>query len=276
MKTRYIFATLVCVFTLYAITSSAQNDARSSKNPKKAYKGWKLVWSDEFDGDKVDSDTWRRCYAATSDWNKHMSMLDELVTVKDGILSLHAIKTPANHKDEKGRPYITGGIESIGRRSIHLGRVEVRARFDCATGFWPAIWLMPDKNIPWPEGGEIDIMEHLNFDRMVYQTLHTPYIHQKKEPNFTSGITYPIDPDVYNTYMVEISEDKIEFFVNGDKTMSYPRISPAQDFQYPYADHPFYVILSAQLNGHWIGTADPEKLPVRMDVDYVRFYQKKK
>ena len=273
MKQTTIFASFIALFAFLATDSALAQ--MPNKNPRKAYKGWRLVWADEFDGDSVDKSAWRRCQAYTSDWNKHMSDLDSLVTVKDGILSLHAIKTPEGYNDPKGRPYITGGIEGKGLRSMQLGRFDVRCRFDCTIGFWPAAWLMPDNEKPWPNGGEIDIMEHLNFDKMVYQTLHTTYIHDKVEPNFTSGITYPIDPTVYNLYSVIISEDKIEFFVNGEKTMSYPRIETDHDNQFPYADHPYYVILSAQLNGHWIGTADPEKLPVKMDVDYVRFYQKK-
>lgn len=271
---RFKFWSIAVIISIFI--ANIANAQTKSDNPRKAYKGWKLVWADEFDGEKVDKTAWRRCQAYTSDWNKHMSNIDTLVTVKDGILSLHAVKTPAGYNDPKGRPYLTGGIEGKGLRSMQLGRFDVRARFDCTIGFWPAIWLMPDNNKPWPNGGEIDIMEHLNFDKMVYQTLHTTYIHDKIEPNFTSGITYPIDPTVYNLYSVIIWEDKIEFFVNGDKTMSYPRIQTEHNNQFPYADHPYYVILSAQLGGSWVGVVDPEKLPVKMDVDYVRFYQKKK
>ncbi len=51
------------------------------------------------------------------------------------------------------------------------GRVEVCARLQAAKGAWPAIWMLPEK-AEWPKGGEIDIMERLNHDRIAYQTTH--------------------------------------------------------------------------------------------------------
>jgi hypothetical protein len=36
------------------------------------------------------------------------------------------------------------------------------------------------------------------------------------------------------------------------------------------------MILSAQLGGHWIGPIEASQLPVKMEIDYVRFYLPKK
>ena len=125
---RFTFWSIAVIISIFI--ANIANAQTKSDNPRKAYKGWKLVWADEFDGEKVDKTAWRRCQAYTSDWNKHMSNIDTLVTVKDGILSLHAVKTPPGYKDPKGRPYLTGGIEGKGLRSMQLGRFDVRARFD--------------------------------------------------------------------------------------------------------------------------------------------------
>jgi beta-glucanase (GH16 family) len=48
-----------------------------------------------------------------------------------------------------------------GALSIQYGRVEVEAQLPAGDWLWPAIWMMPeeDKYGPWPNSGEIDIME---------------------------------------------------------------------------------------------------------------------
>ena len=139
-------------------------------NPRRAHKGWRLVWAEEFDSDQLDTTSWSRCKAGGADWMRHMSPLDSLCRVEDGTLRLYGIRTPEGLDDD--RPCITGGVDSKGKRSLRgPARIDVRARFDCAQGFWPAIWLMPDSDIGWPRGGEIDIMEHLNFDDIAYHTI---------------------------------------------------------------------------------------------------------
>ncbi len=40
--------------------------------------------------------------------------------------------------------------------------------------------------------------------------------------------------------------------------------------QWPF-DQPFYIILSQQLGGSWVGEVNPEHLPVSMVIDYVKY-----
>ncbi len=241
---------------------------------KKAHKGWRLVWVDEFKGNELDTSSWERCPRNGADWGRHMSNLESLVEVEDGVLKLYGINRPDSVEDSV--LFLTGGVQSRNRRSLQMGRIDVRARFDCGTGFWPAIWLMPDvKNLRWPLGGEIDIMEHLNYENIAYQTVHSPHTLKKLEPKTQNSSNTPIDPKVFNVYSVVIEQDAVIFYINGEHTFTYEKLSPAVESQFPFADHPFYVILSAQLGGEWVGEIKAEDLPVRMDIDYVRFYEKK-
>ncbi|HOA80584.1 MAG TPA: family 16 glycosylhydrolase, partial [Defluviitaleaceae bacterium] len=63
--------------------------------------------------------------------------------------------------------------------------MEVNAKLSKGQGSWPAIWMMPENSIygSWPYSGEIDIMEHLNFDDFIYQTVHSEYIDVYQEKN---------------------------------------------------------------------------------------------
>lgn len=243
------------------------------ENAKKAHKGWKLVWSDEFSGTEIDTDSWSRCHRYGSPWNRHMSMLDSLCRVKDGVVELWGINKPEGYKDSLN--FLTGGLNSHGKRSIRMGRIDVRARFDCAQGWWPAIWLMPESKLPWPEAGEVDIMEHLNFDSYIYQTVHSGHIEGLRKPKTQHDHKEPVDLTCYNTYSVEITDSQVIYYINGRKTFTYNRLDPEPECQFPFDDYNYYMILSAQLGGHWIGPIEPSHLPVKMEVDYVRFYERK-
>ena len=240
---------------------------------KRTHKGWQLVWSDEFSGDELDKTSWSRCLRYGSPWNRHMSLLDSLVKVQNGVIELWGINRPEGYQDSL--KFLTGGVDSRGLRSIKNGRIDVRARLDCAQGFWPAIWMMPESNLPWPEAGEIDIMEHLNFDDYIYQTVHSGHIEGLRQPKTLHDHKEKVDVTIFNIYSVEITPNEIIYYINNRKTFSYPRLDPEPEGQYPFDDYEYYMILSAQLGGHWIGPIEAEQLPVKMEVDYVRFYEKR-
>ena len=243
------------------------------QNAKKAHKGWRLAWADEFSGEEIDRSSWRRCKRYGSPWNRHMSPLDSLVQAKNGVVELWAINTPEGHQDSL--KFLTGGLESRGMRTIKNGRIDVRARLERAQGFWPAIWMMPESELPWPEAGEIDIMEHLNFDDYIYQTVHSGHIEGLRKPKTQHDHKEMVDVTQFNIYSVEITDSEIIYYINNRKTFTYPRLEPEPEGQYPFDDYEYYMILSAQLGGHWIGPIEAEQLPVKMEIDYVRFYERK-
>lgn len=83
-----------------------------------------------------------------------------------------------------------------------------------AQGAWPAIWMMPfqsDKG--WPYDGEIDIMEHLNMDKSVHQTLHSGYIDvdNNRDNPLYSRQSPVADVTEFHVYGVDITEDKVVF-----------------------------------------------------------------
>lgn len=268
MNKKSIFIIWLLMLSFVSISAVAQDYKK-----QRPQKEWRLVWKDEFKGKKLDPKSWKRCEAGGADWMRHMSPLDSLCKVKNGVLELWGVVTPEGLNES--RPYITGGVCSEGLRSAKNGRFEIRARFDCAQGFWPAIWLMPDVKTPWPTGGEIDIMEHLNFEDIAYQTVHSSHTYYQREPKSKNSQTTPIDKSSFNIYSVEVSDSEITFYINNTKTFTYSKMEPNAEGQFPFANHPFYIILSAQLGGSWVGKINPDDLPVKMEIDYVKFYEKR-
>lgn len=240
---------------------------------------WSLVWEENFSGDAIDTTVWKRIPRGKSDWNNYMSPADSLFAQRDGNLILRGVVNRTEKNDTA--PYLTGGVWTYGGKMQFVPpfRVEVRARLHGAGGCWPAIWMLPADpgTYKYPTGGEIDIMERLNHDTIAYQTVHSYYTLNLKQPdNPPHGGTGAIRGDEeFNDYMVEVMPDSLSFFINGVKSLTYPRISTPLEGQYPFMI-PMALLIDMQLGGSWVGPVNPAELPVEMEVDHVRYYRPSK
>ena len=256
---RYDLIGLISLFCLLAACTPSQPE-------------WRLVWEENFDQiNDFDPAVWSKIPRGTADWNNYMSDFDSLYEMRNGNLVLRGIQNLTQPQDTA--PFLTGGVYTKGKMGFMAGRLEIKAKLNGATGAWPAFWLLPQEG-QWPMGGEIDIMERLNYDNIAYQTVHSHYTYDlgfKTTP--PQGSTGPIHPEAYNVYAVEMYADSLCFFINDQHTFTYPRIETDQEGQFPF-HQPFYLLLDMQLGGSWVGAVDPTELPVEMSIDWVRFYQK--
>jgi beta-glucanase (GH16 family) len=236
---------------------------------------WELIWQDDFVGEELDNSKWTRCKRGNPDWKNTMSNDSRLLKIKDGVLHLRGIVN--DKKDEDPAPYLTAGVAST-KFSFQYGKVQIKARFKSAQGAWPALWMLGNEK-RWPANGEIDLMEHLNFDHKVYQTVHSEYTVKIDKTNTPKkGGTAKIKRDDWNTYGCEWDANKIIFTVNGQPTHTYPRVPVKGEKQWPF-NQPFYFVLSMQIGGKWVngsGPTNPSHYPAGMEVDYVRVYSRKK
>lgn len=241
---------------------------------------WNLIWEDDFGGNSLDTTKWTLINTnpaiRASDWNRHMISDGRVYSVKDGSLYLTAIRNPGIENDP--RPYLTGGVDSRGKFSFLYGKVEICARKECAQGAWPALWMMPEEAFygGWPHSGEIDLMEHLNFDGNIHYNVHTRYTNVAKnrsDPRSGSSETLA-DVTQWNIYGLEWYPDVLIWTLNGEEVFRYPRLESAdpEQIQWPF-DRPFYFIFSQQLGGSWVGEVNPGQLPVSMVIDWVKVYQ---
>ena len=238
------------------------------------HRRYALVWNDEFDAGQLDKSVWSKIWRSKADWGVHMSSADTLYAFDDGNLVLRGMVNDFLPNDQA--PFLTGGVWSRYRKKFGFGRIEIRAKFDVAEGYWPAIWMLPqvNKELNWPYGGEIDIMEHFRDNPTVNQTVHSDYTVNLRKGNLPPHVAYPAYVEgEFNTYGLERFHDSLVFFVNGKRTFCYPRFRKGEDGQFPFSQHSYYLILDAQVGRDGSPAVDTAKLPVELRVDYVRYYE---
>lgn len=274
MKNFFRLALICCASVAMNACSSDKSDEPDNDN-KTESTAWHLIWTDEFSGSTLDSSHWKRIEpynppSSGPDWRKYISTDDACFDFTGSSLSLLGINTPADVNDD--RPYICGGITTEGNFNLEPPfRIEVRAKLTDAQGAWPAIWMMPvDGSAGWPACGEIDIMEHLNHDSFIYQTVHSAYTQNGGQP--ANSTTAYISQGKFNTYGIAVTENAIVWFVNGAETFRYRRVPSAGESQFPFYKD-WYLKIDMQLRGSWVGSVNTAQLPVAMEIDWVKYYR---
>lgn len=265
----FLGALAACKTPVYQLVDGYMYEQR----PGRENENWKLVWKDDFKGKTIDTAKWTRIPPGKSDWNRHMTQDDKCYELKDGLLYLKGIVNPDPSADE--RPFLTGGIWTKGKFAFQYGKIEIRAKLESAQGAWPAMWMLAEKDKygKYPKNGEIDIMEHLNYDSIIYQTIHSWYtLELKQADNPKHGGTAVFNKDEFNVFGLKWYPDKIVYILNGRETFTYPRVQGVDASQWPF-DQAFYILIDQQLGGNWVGKVKPETLPVNMIVDWVKVYQ---
>lgn len=267
---KQLYRTALLVGAALLLLPGAATAQKKEKAPK-----WKLIWKDDFKKDGfLDPEKWSKIPRGGSDWDNYMSPREDLYEVKDGNLILHGIIN--DRRDQDTAQYLTGGVWTKDKFSVKFGKIEIRARLGEAQGSWPAFWMLSqdEKYGKYPKNGEIDIMEHLSYDEFVYQTIHSHYTLNLKQDTPQRFTTVPINRHEYNTYGVEFYPDKVVFTLNGQPTLTYPKIETDLEGQFPF-DQAYYLLLDMQLGGGWVGPVDPATLPVKMEIDWVKVWVQK-
>jgi len=238
--------------------------------------GWKLRWSDEFnDAGLALAKNWSYDVGGKGWGNNELQYYTDADTsnakVIKGNLNITALKA-AKDKNE----YTSARLVTKNRFDFKYGRVEVRAMLPKGRGLWPAIWALPTewKYGNWPKSGEIDIMEHVGYEPdSIYGTVHTEKFNHTI--NTQVGKALKINPyDGYHVYAVEWFKDKIDFFIDDQKYLTFKNNGKGSAY-WPF-DQNFHIILNMAVGGNWGGKkgVDDSIFPATMKVDYVRVYQK--
>jgi beta-glucanase (GH16 family) len=240
-----------------------------------------LVWSDEFDGSRLDPKMW---YFESGDgsqygipgWgnNELQWYLPDSAGVSNGTLRITARRESRNGKD-----YTSARINTRDRFAFRYGRIEARMKLPRGQGLWPAFWLLPQDQAygSWAASGEIDIVEARNPGSSGGNTIYGVLHYGGQWPrNVSSGEAYAVATDVtadFHTYVLEWDEAEIRWYVNGILfAVRNTWFTSASPFPAPF-DQRFYILLNLAVGGSFPGSPTASTIfPVTMEVDYVRVY----
>lgn len=241
---------------------------------------YQMVFNDEFDGEngtRADGNKWGVSQRMSSTWNRFISDSIDVAHLEDGKLVLKAI--PNKDKSTDNVDMLTGALETRNKFSFQYGKVECRAKTNGHTGNFPAIWMMPqDQSAGWPNCGEIDIFEQIDAENKSYHTIHSNWTYNLgNKNNPQSTFNKNLEMDRYHTYGFEWDEQSLTWYVDGVQVGKYNKSTSTDALskgQWPF-DKEFYLILNQSVgNGSWARPADINHT-YRMDVDWIRVYQKK-
>lgn len=245
MKLRRIAKTSVLAATaamaISVITATGASAAPQSGVPN----GYKLTFSDEFDGNSLDTSKWGYqygCFDPAQRSQVNYTDSPENVSVHDGFLSLTARYSPTKTKWDGSQiprtckdgstvydaPFTSGMITTKTKDGTVLYAApgtgfyaEARIKLPSARSSWAAFWGTGTKG-GWPGNGEIDIFEAKGYDpSFLMSNVHTPRIGNPKKTTQHQGMMHgdtATSQSEWHTYGLLKTADAIEFYFDGQMT----------------------------------------------------------
>ncbi len=168
--------------------------------------------------------------------------------------------------------WTSGRIESKATFTPQAGKVttvEAVIRFGdhpqhMKQGIWPAFWLLGDSihhGTPWPQCGELDIMETINGSPTAYGTTHcgTPQGGPCNEP-IGRPATVPLQDNGWHTWSIKIDrtnsnnwrDEKIEWLLDGRVYSTLRGSDIGEEGVWGTLAHsPLFIILNVAVGGNW-------------------------
>lgn len=244
--------------TLFAQTPSTPTPAPGNE--------WKLVWSDDFDGNSLDLTKWN--YRQLG--KRESAMISKECITLDG--KGHLLVSVF----EKDGVMQNGMIGTQGKFVATYGKFEARIKFPEMQGQHGSFWMQPDKpgkqqNDAAASGAEIDIIEWFGAGRSDGGTASNIYWPSSKGNHAGGTKDFKLLKageklsDDFHVFSLEWSPTEYVFRMDGHETY---RIKEG------VSQVPQYMILSL-LTADWeVKRLDKAKLPNAMVVDWVKVWQK--
>ncbi|MCZ7645052.1 MAG: glycoside hydrolase family 16 protein [Planctomycetota bacterium] len=246
-----------------ACTQAGEGEAPPAPQPAdtlpeaKAGQAWKLVWNDEFDGEKLDEAKWELPEYKRHDaqWSKRAAALDG-----QGRLVMKTFK--------EGETYFNGCVRTKGRFEHAFGYFTARMKLQKKAGHWTAFWMFNQSvgkvGNDGRDGSEIDIMEKPKLDEKVHHAIHWDG-YGKDHKAKGQSVAVPGVLEGWHDFAVLWLPDEYVFYVDGKETWRTKEGGVCQV--------PLYLKFSDEIQFKgWAGDIRKEELPDEFQVDHVRVY----
>ena len=218
-----------------------------------------LVFSDEFNGNRLEKRKWatKYPYNRPPQHGELAGYASSAVKVANGVLSLTATRSPTG-----SQPYTSGLVTSAGKFTWRYGVAEIRLKTPAGVGYWPAFWTM---NIPYGTfPPEIDMLELKGGSPSTVWMGHYwglwPNVLGWQQTwtgaNFTTG---------FHTVTVRWTPTSLTWYVDGVQRAQHLTNIPQTGM---------YLIANLAVGGTFAGNPTAATVfPGVMQVDYIRVWQ---
>lgn len=284
---------IITLFTLLSCKNDSKQNAFTNQKSKmtsdsnqinKEYNpgdDWKLVWEDEFKNNSIDTSKWNFQVLSAGQFNdewQHYTDNEANAYIENERLIIRAIHESDYHGMNQ---YSSARLNTANKHSWKYGKFAARIKLPQGKGIWPAFWLLGANideiggDIPWPQSGEIDILELYGSkdDGAIEANLH--YADESGVHAMMGAIPHKLKEgifaDDFHIFELDWNKEKIEWFVDGQKFTS---ISISEDDRSEFHKE-FFILLNIAVGGKYAGRPDSTtQFPQMMYVDWVRVYQK--
>lgn len=236
----------------------------------------KVVFKDDFE--TFDSNVWTKEEHEAGWVNQELQIYDaaHVSTRTDEGRSVLILTA-----ERKGNKIYSGRVNSQGKKSFQYGKIEASIKLpQTANGLWPAFWMMGDNNMPWPQCGEIDIMEMGQENGIINGTsetylntaIHygTDYESGHRQEYHADNVSQSLQDGKYHTYLLEWNENSLTVSIDGTKFYTFD-ISKVSG-RYEYFHHNFYILFNLAVGGSFTGITDVNAITALKDGEKVNMY----
>ncbi len=243
---------------------------------------WKLAWSEEFDADTIDVNNWNfqvvKAGRFNDEWQRYTNSGDNAY-LENNCLVIKAIHESDVHGMDQ---YSSARLHTANKYSFKYGKIMARMKLPQGEGIWPAFWMLGsniDENggdTPWPQSGEIDILELYGSkdDAVIEANAH--YADTSDSHRMMGAASFKLEQgkfaDAFHIFELEWDATRISWLVDGEQFASMP-ISTDELSEFRKE---FFILLNVAVGGTHAGRPDDtSRFPQHMYVDWVRVYKKK-
>jgi len=219
---------------------------------------WQMVWSDEFDGETLNTAYWNVEDNARGGGNAELQYYtpNNISIERHPVTSDQCLVIKAQREDYRNRPCTSARLNTQDKVTVEYGKIEARIAFPyTANGLWPAFWMLGNNlatnlgdnddidsqvaelakqgRVVWPKCGEIDICEmghHHGIEAGTQDRYFNGAAHWGESfnngayPNVGGFYTadYSVQGD-FHLFTVIWTEDTIAMYLDQDK---YPEAQP--------------------------------------------------
>ncbi len=243
---------------------------------------WTLAWSDEFDTNTIDVNNWNFQVVEAGRFNDEWQRYTDSnvnAYIDNNCLVIKVVHESDVHGMDQ---YTSARLHTANKHSWKYGKIAARMKLPKGEGIWPAFWMLGANidenggNTPWPQSGEIDILELYGSKDDAAIEANAHFADASGSHAMMGAAAYKLEQgkfaDAFHIFELEWDANRIAWFVDGEQFASMP-ISSDELSEF---HKEFFIVLNTAVGGAHAGRPDANSgFPQYMYIDWVRVYKNK-